>query len=115
MNNTVNINTYSHHITDEQLTAIFNKISIDPQQDYTTPIVDLWDLSIRQTGYGHWRISVHIDINGEEVKISTITTDSISIDNYNSEDDDEIGEGFINLLTECINDNEDEIISVIIG
>lgn len=39
------------------------------------------NLTIRQTGYGHWRISM--DYRGKT--ISTVTTNSTAIDNFNSE------------------------------
>lgn len=42
---------------------------------------------IQKTSYGHWRIST--DYYGKE--ISCITTNSIAIDNYNSEDDERKG------------------------
>lgn len=38
-------------------------------------------ITIRKTGYGHWEIST--TIRGKERK--TITTDSISIDNYDTD------------------------------
>lgn len=44
-------------------------------------------LHITPSGYGHWKIATtHY---GKE--ISTVTTDSMSIDDYNSEDDEKDG------------------------
>ena len=45
------------------------------------------NLEIRKTGYGHWKISM--EYYGKT--ISTITTDSVSIDDYNSNDGDKDG------------------------
>lgn len=39
------------------------------------------NLEIRQTGYGHWRISCDY----RNKRISTITTDSMAIDDYRSD------------------------------
>lgn len=45
-------------------------------------------LRIEKTGYGHWRISCMY----RNKRISTVTTDSVSVDHWNS-DEDEITQG----------------------
>lgn len=47
-------------------------------------------ISIRMTGYGHWKIS--IERKGKT--LSTITTDVESIDDYNTESDEKDGREF---------------------
>lgn len=66
------------------------------------------ELTIRQTGYGHWKITTtHY---GKE--ISTITTDSVSIDDYNSDPEEREGRrlrklsGYNSLRGQIIRDNK---------
>lgn len=66
------------------------------------------NLSIRMTGYGHWK--VECDFRGK--RISTTTTNSIAVDNFNSEfGEKQEGrnrrkEGYEDLINEIIRENE---------
>lgn len=44
------------------------------------------NLTIKMTGYGHWRVSM--DYRGKT--ISTVTTNSTAVDNFNSEFGDKV-------------------------
>lgn len=133
MKNTVFINNYNNYISNEAVSAMFNDISIDPQFNFDKEVtISLWHLSKTVSGYGHWRIAVELELNERKLTISTTTTDSMAIDDYNSEDGDMDGDyneeteewdddaeerrprGFRNLLSECIQDNEQEIIDFIL-
>lgn len=66
------------------------------------------NLSIRMTGYGHWRIEC--DYKGK--RINTVTTNSVAVDNFNSEfgEKDNYGynrrkQGYESLCNEIINAN----------
>ena len=74
-------------------------------------------VSSRKTGYGHWEIGVDVYINnGERITLKMVTTDSVSIDNWNNEDSIEgpLGEdvqaGFI---VSTISENESRILDLI--
>jgi len=57
------------------------------------------NLSVLQTGYGHWEISC--DYRGK--RISCTTTDSVSIDNWRDRDNDRLNLlGYRSLCTEII-------------
>ena len=67
------------------------------------------NLSIQQKGYGHWKIEC--DYYGE--RISTVTTNSISIDDFRSEfgekDEDNCNRrltGYVSLCEEIIRKNK---------
>lgn len=65
------------------------------------------NLSITMSGYGHWKISC--DYRGK--RISTVTTNSVAIDNFNSEYGEKqdrrnrIKEGYEDLINEIIRVN----------
>jgi len=48
------------------------------------------NLTVSKTGYGHWRITC--TYYGK--RISTVTTDSVSVDNYHSDEYDRNREGY---------------------
>ena len=99
----VYINTYDSLISNEELDQLLPNVPTDCR-------ISLWNLSITQTGYGHWIISVELEINGEKEIYSTITTNSTAIDAYNDKDDEErSSEGFKELLSEVLSKNADEI------
>jgi hypothetical protein len=67
------------------------------------------NLTITKTGYGHWKISC--DYRGK--RISTVTTNSMAVDNFNSEFGEKDGrgfnrrkEGYQDLINEIIRNNE---------
>lgn len=122
MKNTIWVNNYDSYITNEALAALFNGINIDPQTHFDSEVkISLWHLNTTKTGYGHWRIAVELELNDRQLRITTTTTNSIAIDDYHSEEGDENEDGdnrqcigFESLLSECINDNEEEIIEFIL-
>ncbi len=133
MKNAIYINNYDSYITNEALSVIFNNISIDPQHEFDSEVkVTLWHLSVTKTGYGHWKVSVELELNERKLTITHTTTDSMSIDDYNSEEGDIDGDwdaetetwskdaeerrprGFGSLLSQCITNNEEEIINFVL-
>lgn len=62
------------------------------------------NLSIKMTSYGHWKIEC--EYRGK--RISTVTTNSIAIDNFNAEFDEKMDgrnrrkEGYQDLISEII-------------
>jgi hypothetical protein len=64
------------------------------------------NLNVTMTGYGHWKITC--DYRGK--RISTITTNSVAVDNFNSEIGEKqdgrnrIKEGYEDLINEIIRD-----------
>jgi hypothetical protein len=99
----VYINNYESLISNEELDDLLPEIPTDCQ-------ISLWDLSIRITGYGHWKLSVELEINGGKEIFTTITTNSTAIDDYNNNNDENrSADGFKELLAEVIRNNSSEI------
>ena len=66
------------------------------------------NLTVRMTGYGHWR--VECDYRGK--RISTVTTNSMAVDDFNSDSGDKdqhgrnrIKQGYESLCSEIIRSN----------
>lgn len=52
--------------------------------------IDINGVSHRKTGYGHWSIEVDVYINGgDRTTLKMVSTDSVSIDNWNNWDETE--------------------------
>jgi len=68
-------------------------------------------INIQQTGYGHWKISMEY----RNKIISTTTTNSMAVDDFNSSIDEKIGrklrwkDGYETLKTELIMSNSKTI------
>lgn len=76
--------------------------------------VSLWDVSTAFTVYGHWKITVELELNfgtnKKKLVLAHITTNSEAIDNYNdSYNDARKSEGYLSLFSECVNANEAEV------
>ncbi len=117
MKKTIGFNHLDNHLSDEQIQSIFNDIT---NVDYPNIPVDLdisisvKSLSTMPSGYGHWKVTVDLDINGEHLELTRITTDSTAIDAKNDYDNNERqSEGYYSLLSECITKNEDAIFQFI--
>lgn len=120
MKNTIKMNNYSELISDANLSELLDINDIFNQLDGMEVSVTLWHMAISKTGYGHWRVSVELELNYQKLAVSHTTTDSMSIDNYNSDEDEIDGDGdnrkiqgFSSLLSGCINANEEKIIDFV--
>ena len=117
MKASVFVNTLSNYIADQDIINVMEGLN-DPfygkfvKEDMDVS-VSLWDVSTQMTGYGHWKITVKLEINGSELILTSTTTDSEAIDNIR--DDDSKSEGYIILFGQCLNANEDEVYEMLDG
>jgi len=118
MKATIFVNTMKDYIADEQIVEVMEGLN-DPffgkfvSEDLEVSI-SLWNVATSFTGYGHWKITVELElIFGKEKKklvLTHTTTDSRAIDNRNDSDDDgRKSEGYLSLFSECVNANEDKV------
>jgi len=70
--------------------------------------VKVWRVSSQWTGYGHWKVTTELEVNGKEIKCSITTTDSVSIDNWN--EDESVIDGFAAM---CIERYQDELTELV--
>ena len=49
--------------------------------------IKLWNLKTTFKSYGHWVVTLEMEINGEKVTIKELTTNSQMIDNFKDEED----------------------------
>lgn len=121
MKSSVIHNALTPYITNEQIAEVMDGLN-DPFFGQTIPedievSVTLWDVSFLQSGYGHWRVRVEMDINGVRKTFFHITTDSVAIDAANQSDNtNENGEkeaGYLSLFDECMRANEDAVYEII--
>ena len=118
MKATIFVNTLKAYITDEQIVEVMEGLN-DPflgefVKDNLEVSVSLWNVSTALTGYGHWKITVELELafGGEKKKLvlTHTTTDSDAIDDCkNSDDDNRKAEGYLTLFSSCVNANEDEV------
>lgn len=104
------VNTLSNYITNDQLAeSIFPYL---PDQDGEVN-VSLWDVRVSMTGYGHWKISVVLELNDEKITLAKTTTNSTAVDTMKQSDDtnenNEKEEAYLSLLDECLRGNEENI------
>ncbi len=109
MINLTNVSAY--RLSDSVIQDALNPLT---EEDYT-PEIYFRDIRFSFTGYGHWRVTIEIDIDGRECEWSTVTTDSMAIDDANDDDDDRRREGYLSLFNVVISDNEESIIEYLQG
>ena len=68
--------------------------------------ISLWNVSVTQScSYGHWNVSVELEINGTIHVYNVVSTDSIAVDDYNSNDSERVSAGVKSLLDEVFYEN----------
>lgn len=82
MTNTINTPGYLNEL---------NLQSIDEALPFEGKEVWIWSIENRMTGYGHWRLSLEIEINGDRHTLATTTTDSLMIDYWDGLDGEDHG------------------------
>lgn len=68
----------------------------------------LWNVSKTETGYGHWKIAVELEIDGEKIELTHTTTNSRLIDAW-KDDAGEVNQSTITTvidMTLSANDNK---------
>lgn len=83
--------------------------TVDALLPFSGATVWVWYISKQQTGYGHWRLTLEIEVNGSKHNLTHITTDSQMIDDWNSDDDDRRESGINEAIEYTLRNNEDEL------
>ena len=118
MKASVFVNTPDSYISDEQIIEVMEGLD-DPfygkfvKEDLEVS-VSLWTIEVHPTSsYGHWKVCVGLQLNGNDLFLTKITTDSMAVDAMKRSDDfSEHGEkegGYLSLFKECMNANESEV------
>ena len=100
MKNQITINRNYTSLTEEM---IDNALTIEGAEVY------VYHVGHRKTGYGHWFVELKIKLNDEYVKFGMTTTDSVSIDNWNNDDenDGDLGEDIqANFIVRILEEND---------
>lgn len=82
--------------------------SIDNALPFEGKNVYVKEISKRQTGYGHWKITLRMDVNDKELSLNMTTTDSQGIDKWSDEDGYNM-ETLSGFACRVIENNESEI------
>jgi hypothetical protein len=118
MKATTFVNTLESYITNQQIVEVMEGLN-DPfygkfvKEDLEVS-VSLWDVRALISGYGHWKVTVELELNfGKNKKklvLTHTTTNAEAIDNYNDCEDDELkSEGYLSLFSACVNAKEYEV------
>lgn len=114
MEASIYINILEDYIPNEFLENLFNELSSDSPSNEEEVTISLSNFFTTFTGYGHWRITCELVINGEKLVISRTTTNSEAISCANRDcDDSEKAQGYQSLITECISCNSSEVLQFI--
>jgi hypothetical protein len=65
--------------------------------------VKLWNLNVKFKSYGHWLITLELNVNGEKINLKKTTTDSQLIDRFK---DEENAEAAMEVLMDVLLENE---------
>lgn len=52
-----------------------NLVAVDRHLPFDGKIVWLWDIRHTKTGYGHWKLSLDIEVDGERTILTKTTTE----------------------------------------
>lgn len=77
--------------------------------------INVRSIQKQMTGYGHWKITVSVELDGTELTLTAITTDSVMIDEWNDEDGNYNLDTLVNAFDSVITENEYEIADALIA
>lgn len=106
MENTTTV-TAAYDFSQEQIAGIL-KAFTDSNVIPVVKSIYVYHVSKQMTGYGHWKLSVTVEIDGEKFELSNETTDSMMIDSW-SEDGELNLDTLVSAFDSVITANEYEI------
>lgn len=100
-------NFLENQIANEQAISVLENLN-DPffgqfVKEDTEVSITLQDVNVLFSGYGHWKITVKMEVNNQIQILTTTTTDSEAVDNKD----------YLSLFTECMNDNEEKFYEIL--
>ena len=92
--------------------------SIDQILPFEGKEVWIWSISKSFRSYGHWALTLDIEVNGRKKTLTAITTNSLMVDywegldgeKHNFLDDDYMGK--FDAVQEVLNDNEERLLEL---
>ena len=111
----------NNYITSRVSGVDTNAIDVLLPLEFEEKKVVLWHIDKVQTGYGHWKLLLDIDVEGERHILAAMTTDSIMIDYWDGKEhpgegpswleDDYVGR--LTAIDVVLNANQDQLIELL--
>tara|TARA_R110002050_G_scaffold145702_3_gene271196 strand:- start:1820 stop:2161 length:342 start_codon:yes stop_codon:yes gene_type:complete len=76
-----------YNVTSDNLSSAFNHFVTDVDS------LNLWDISVRPSGHGHYRIQAIFNVDGKELTVNKTTSDMPLIDAWKSGMNDSFEDG----------------------
>lgn len=85
--------------------------SVDQCLPFEGKEVWIWSVSKLFRSYGHWTLTVDVEVEGRRSTLTKVTTNSQMIDNWH-ESDDEDYVGMLAAVNEVLDDNEERLLEL---
>jgi hypothetical protein len=85
--------------------------TVDQYLPFEGKEVWIWHISKTFRSYGHWTLTLDIEVEGRRKTITAITTNSQMIDNWDgSDENDHVGK--LSAINEVLGDNEERLLEL---